>query len=90
MGVRLSDTSNNIQILNRQILRVDTLDKEMTQAQSDIATLKGLPIMTGTGTPVGLIAAPVGTLYLRLDGGTSTTLYVKETGGASASGWVAK
>lgn len=44
----------------------------------------------GEGDPDGVVAAPVGTAYLRTDGGTSTTLYVKETGGETSSGWVAK
>lgn len=43
----------------------------------------------GAGTPEGVVTAPVGTLYLRTDGGAATTLYVKETG-AGAVGWVAK
>jgi hypothetical protein len=43
-------------------------------------------ILSGTGAPA--VAAPVGSLYLRLDGGTDTTLYRKETG-AGAAGWVA-
>ena len=47
------------------------------------------PSMTGAGTPEGTIVAPVGTLYHRTDGGTATTLYVKESG-TGATGWVAK
>jgi hypothetical protein len=43
----------------------------------------------GTGTPEGAVIAPVGALYLRTDGGASTTLYVKESGTGS-SGWIAK
>lgn len=46
-------------------------------------------VLTGTGTPEGNVTAPVGTLYLRKDGGASTTLYVKESG-TSSSGWVGK
>lgn len=46
-------------------------------------------IRTGLGSPVGVEAAPVGTLFLRLDGGAGTTLYVKESGTGTA-GWVAK
>lgn len=42
-----------------------------------------------TGTPEGSVTAPVGTLFRRLDGGASTTLYVKETGSGN-TGWVAK
>lgn len=46
-------------------------------------------IFSGTGSPNNVITAPVGSLFLRTDGGASTTLYVKESGTGSA-GWVAK
>lgn len=46
--------------------------------------------LTGTGSPQSKRPAPVGSLYLRTDGGTLTTLYVKETGGNTSAGWVAK
>jgi hypothetical protein len=44
-------------------------------------------IVTGHGPPT--IAAPPGSLYLNLDGGAGTTLYVKESG-TNNSGWQAK
>lgn len=44
---------------------------------------------SGTGSPAGVIAAPVGSVYQRLDGGAGSTLYVKESG-TGTSGWVAK
>ncbi len=43
----------------------------------------------GTGTPEGALSSPVGSLYMRRDGGASTTLYVKESGTGN-TGWVAK
>lgn len=43
----------------------------------------------GAGTPEGVVTAPVGTLYIRTDGGAATTLYVKESGAGNV-GWVAK
>jgi len=46
-------------------------------------------IRTGAGTPEGSITAPVGSLFLRTDGGAGTSFYVKETG-AGNTGWVAK
>lgn len=46
-------------------------------------------IKVGDGTPEGAITAPVGTLFLRQDGGSNTTLYVKESGTGN-TGWVAK
>jgi hypothetical protein len=44
---------------------------------------------TGAGSPEGSIAAPVGSLWTRTDGGASTTLYVKQSGTGN-TGWVAK
>jgi hypothetical protein len=43
----------------------------------------------GAGSPEGVVTAPVGTAYLRSDGGANTTLYVKESGTGN-TGWVAK
>ena len=46
-------------------------------------------IYRGYATPESNVAADIGSLYLRLDGGSSTTLYVKESG-TGATGWAAK
>lgn len=45
--------------------------------------------LVGSGSPAGVVSAPVGSLYLRTDGGANTTIYVKESG-TGTSGWVAK
>lgn len=44
---------------------------------------------SGTGSPEGVVTAPVGSLYTRTDGGAGTTLYVKESGTGN-TGWAAK
>lgn len=44
--------------------------------------------LRGVGVPA--IPAPVGSTYNRTDGGAGTTLYVKESGGTTSTGWVAK
>ena len=44
-------------------------------------------ISSGTSSPEGVVTAPVGSVYLRTDGGTSTTLYVKESGSGN-TGWM--
>ena len=49
-----------------------------------------LGISRGTGTPEGTVTALVGSLYIRTDGGASTTLYVKESSPTPSTGWVAK
>lgn len=43
----------------------------------------------GYGSPEGVIAAPVGSTWRRLDGGASSSFYVKESSDG-ATGWVAK
>ena len=47
-------------------------------------------IVVGTGSPEGVKAYPIGSIYLRSDGGATTTLYVKTSGAATATGWTAK
>lgn len=46
--------------------------------------------MSGTGSPEGKVAAKVGSVFCRTDGGLKTTMYVKETGAATTTGWVVK
>lgn len=43
----------------------------------------------GTGTPEGARVAGIGSIYHRIDGGASTSFYVKESGTGN-TGWVAK
>ena len=43
----------------------------------------------GSGSPEGVVTAPVGSIYHRTDGGASTSLYVKESGTGN-TGWIAK
>lgn len=43
----------------------------------------------GVGSPEGVVTAPIGSVFLRTDGGATTTLYVK-TSGAGNTGWTAK
>ena len=53
--------------------------------------LRGSPgrafIMWGAGDPETVVAAPVGSLFSRTDGGAGSTLYVKEGGGNGNTGW---
>lgn len=43
----------------------------------------------GAGSPETVVTAPIGSLFLRTDGGAGTTLYVKESGSGN-TGWVGK
>ncbi|WP_159081882.1 hypothetical protein [Paenibacillus sp. CAA11] len=63
--------------------------------EADAVVLSGIVnnlsavIRRGTGSPEGVVTASVGTMYLRSDGATSTTLYIK-TSGSGNTGWTAK
>lgn len=57
--------------------------------ESALQTGIGAYLFFGTGSPEGARSAPVGSIFLRTDGGTSTVLYVKESGTGN-TGWVAK
>ena len=61
------------------------IEKLFRNAAGDGETVR---VFSGFGTPEGVIAAGVGALYLRKDGGTGTSIYKKETG-TLATGWVA-
>lgn len=71
--------------------KVDTDALDLTSVDARYVLLSNLNLIlkTGTGTPESVVTAAVGSIYLRTDGGASTTLYVKETG-AGNTGWVAK
>ena len=61
------------------VKRITSLERAASRGQ----------ITEGTGTPEGVVTATVGSLFARTNGGTGTTLYVKETGTGN-TGWVAK
>lgn len=44
----------------------------------------------GTGAPNGVVTADIGCIYHRKDGGAATSIYVKESGMGTNTGWVAK
>lgn len=45
------------------------------------------PVWTGYGSPEGVVTAPIGATYLRLDGSAGQTLYIKSAG-AGNTGWL--
>ena len=66
-----------------------TFGSNAFEIKAKVIKFNGVYIFSGTGTPLNVVIAPVGSLFLRKDGGTNTTLYIKETLTTSA-GWVAK
>jgi hypothetical protein len=49
----------------------------------------GVRWLSGAGSPEGAVTAPPGSLYTNTSGGSSTTLYAKESGSGN-TGWVAR
>jgi len=43
-----------------------------------------------TGSPETVVTGRIGDMFLRTDGGAGTTLYIKETGADTNTGWAAK
>jgi hypothetical protein len=60
-----------------------------TQGAVPVAASRWPLVQSGSGSPEGVLSAPVGMLYLRTNGGTTTTAYVKESGTGN-TGWIAK
>ena len=52
----------------------------------DTFTVGDVTIYTGTGTPESNQVGSVGDIFIRTDGGSGTTLYVKESGTGN-TGW---
>ena len=69
--------------LSRELRRLEG------ELQGDYVFANGVLMATGRGTPESNLSAPVGSMYLREDGGANTTLYIKESG-TSNTGWIAK
>lgn len=71
------------------VIWVGGLDNKL-RVENGIFTIQNpLQPIYGNGSPEGAISARVGQLFIRTDGGASTTLYIKESGTGN-TGWAAK
>lgn len=69
---------------------IDGTQKCVVNSQGIHAGTTAAPFWgSGSGTPEGAIAAPIGSLWSRTDGGAATSFYVKESGTGN-SGWAPK
>ncbi len=62
----------------------------MLQLLFDVVAGDGetVKVYNGYGSPEGVIVAGIGSIYMRKDGGSGTSVYAKESG-TGASGWSA-
>lgn len=66
------------------------VEREFEAIERALASLTDRAVLRGSGTPEGAVTADIGTIYLRTDGSTSTTLYVKTASDGANTGWTAK
>jgi hypothetical protein len=64
--------------------------RSFADVQKNLERMIVRTVISGIGSPEGVVAAPVGALYTDSAGGAGSTLYVKETGGSTATGWAVK
>lgn len=100
-GIALNSTPNGSILVNMNkpgklanLTDVDTADPSVAgrilAANGTHWSEQTALMLEGSGSPEGVIAAPLGSLFRNLSGGAGTTLYVKETGAATNTGWAAK
>lgn len=91
-----ADTINWLALNAGPLFTIDQVNQQNSGPGNILAT----PVLTatsptnvltfaGAGSPQNVVTAPVGSMYLRSDGSTGSTLYVKETGTGN-TGWTAK
>lgn len=91
LGLLRAAASSSIQWNGRasMLSSADAVIDMRNNANSAYASVQSLYSRFGSGSPEGVVTAPIGTYYSRTDGGTGTSLYVKESGTGN-TGWVAK
>lgn len=86
-------TNSNYQDFTLAMLQtpdgIAKLNSILSQLSANIAgDTESVKVYQGVGTPEASIAAGVGSIYMRTDGGADTSVYRKESGSAD-TGWVA-
>lgn len=82
--IQLGDITNLFPAIKRNGTTIETRLAD----DSNFAGAQSLYNRFGSGSPEGVVTAPVGTIYNRIDGTTGTSAYIKESGTGN-TGWVA-
>jgi hypothetical protein len=67
----------------------DAVRRNFQSLDTRLAVLLQIPFFTGSGTPEAAVTASPPAIYFNQAGGTDTTLYVKASGSATNTGWLA-
>lgn len=63
--------------------------RNFDQLNLALATILQIPHFIGTGSPETVVTASPPAIYFNRSGGTDTTVYVKASGSATNTGWLA-
>lgn len=87
--VVMSGASGAMYPLDDNAKSLGTIGNRWARLFTEIITMNGISILTGSGIPEGVVTAPVNSLYLNITaGGPATWMYRKNTGSGN-TGWVA-
>jgi hypothetical protein len=80
---------------NKVTLGEDTFQRRFKAVHTTLLTttsarIGGIAIRTGSGSPNSAVTGSLGDLYVNDEGGAGQTLWVKESGWDTDTGWVAK
>ena len=77
----MAEFSPSQQTWLERYIRLIARQKPAYEVSTDGLLLQGATIIqSGAGTPESVVTAPPGSLFLRTDGGATTSLYVKTSG----------
>ena len=72
------------------LLDLQVAGSSVFNVSKDGTVFVGTPgIYSGAGSPESSVSAPIGSIYMNTSGGTDTTLYTKNSGAGTNTGWVA-
>jgi hypothetical protein len=74
--------------IDADIIKTPSGSSLVTINKTNVIEVGSIKIVIGTGSPEGVTTAPIGSLFLRKDGSSGSTLYAK-TSGESNIGWSA-
>lgn len=83
------NTSDTFRIAEAGNVTVGYGNLVVNTAGKGISLPGGITWTSGSGSPEGVVTAPIGSLYSRSDGGLLTSFYVKQSGTGN-TGWAAK
>jgi hypothetical protein len=87
LAIRIAELERKVAMYERAIsVDAGRIIFQMPTITRGAANINGVTIFTGSGTPEGVVTANVGSMFLRLNGGSGSTLYVKESGTGN-TGW---